>query len=418
MTERLIYKKSYLLLLTLFLFGFTLIGCDKTPKEKDTIPPLLTVYETTIKIRIGEPLDLMQGVTGLDNVEGDITNRITIDQSNFNPNQPGTYTVIYYLVDKDGNSATPVTRTIIIIGDQQIEDYQLYTEEIAGEKLPQAQNCFPGAWYHKVVSSKDYWRGIVGVITLPTYTLDEARFQNGRYLDNPSIYMGGNAGSESDAGLSLSLAQLKNGSISTYSMVYRPFWRYITTINKDEGGYSEHNGEYAVSCTGNNCYGNWHYKNTEYYYLPGDTIKMMVYSPKENYLQLVIDVISVSTIPEVVNLRKTNGWNDPKSFISPMFYSGGHGRTPAEFKRVNAIDQVANEGKPAQATAAVVENAVWKEAYLLRNISGQMYRVPFVTSRQYRLSCPSTDAFVITVTDQQTLMGGETVSILPRRKEN
>lgn len=101
-----------------------------------------------------------------------------------------------------------------------------------------------------------------------------------------------------------------------------------------------------------------------------------------------------------------------------MFYSGGHGRTPAEFKRVNAIDQVANEGKPAQATAAVVENAVWKEAYLLRNISGQMYRVPFVTSRQYRLSCPSTDAFVITATDQQTLMGGETVSILPRRKEN
>lgn len=61
MTERLIYMKSYLLLLTLFLFGFTLIGCDKTPKEKDTIPPLLTVYETTIKIRIGEPLDLMQG---------------------------------------------------------------------------------------------------------------------------------------------------------------------------------------------------------------------------------------------------------------------------------------------------------------------------------------------------------------------
>ena len=51
--------KSYLLILTLFLFGFTIIGCDKTPKEKDTIPPLITVYNDTIKVRIGETLDLM-----------------------------------------------------------------------------------------------------------------------------------------------------------------------------------------------------------------------------------------------------------------------------------------------------------------------------------------------------------------------
>ncbi len=418
MAERLIFMKSYLLILTLFLFGFTIIGWDKTPKEKDTIPPLITVYNDTIKVRIGETLDLMDGVTGLDNIEGDITGRITINKGDYNPNQPGSYTITYNLIDKDGNIATPVTRTIIIISDQQIEDYPLYTDEISGERLPQPQSCFPGAWYHKVVSSKDYWRGIVGVITLPVFTPDEARFQGGKYLDNPSIYMGGNAGSESDAGVSLSLAQLKNGSISTYSMVYRPFWRYITTINKDEGSYSEHDGEYAVSCNGNNCYGNWHYTETEYYYLPGDSIKMMVYSPKENYLQLKIDVISVSTLPESVNLRKANGWKEPKSFASPMFYSGGHGKTLAEFKRVNAIDQVANEGKPAQATSAKVENAVWQEVYLLRNISGQIHRVPFVASRQYRLSCPSTDAFIITSTDQQTLMGGETVSIIPKRKDD
>ena len=33
------------------------------------------------------------------------------------------------------------------------------------------------------------------------------------------------------------------------------------------------------------------YKDTQYYYLPGDKLRIIVYSPKTNYLQLQIEVL-------------------------------------------------------------------------------------------------------------------------------
>ena len=81
----------------------------------------------------------------------------------------------------------------------------VYTGAIENEaSKPGTPNCFPGAIYRKVVSSKDYWLGIEATITLPQFTPDPERYDDTKqnyYLDNSSIYMGGHSYYESDVGI-------------------------------------------------------------------------------------------------------------------------------------------------------------------------------------------------------------------------
>lgn len=414
--------KKYIYILLFMLIFFTLLSCEKEIKNVDNIPPLIIIEPNylNVNITVGTKIDLMLGVSGIDNIDGNITHLIEIDDRDLNINIPGTYTIYYYLADKSNNQAAYKTKEVTVINSHtNIIDYPIYNGKIENEICPLSSNCFNGAWYYKVVSSKDEWLGIVGTITLPIFNADPNRDTGNRFLDNPSIYMGGNAGYESDAGLSLSLVTINNGSsISTYSIAFRPFWRYITIINKDEGGYDKHDGKYSVSCTNNNCYGNWHYSQSEFYYLPGDKIKMSVFSPQKNYLQLKIDVIAISNLPESISLRTQHGWKNPADFTSPMFYSSNHSIGKAEFKRVNAIDQVSNEGKPAIPTLASVLNANWESSFLIRKINNQLMRIPLTDERRFVLACPNAEAIIITQSPQQITYGGETVSIQPNKIKN
>ena len=74
----------------------------------------------------------------------------------------------------------------------------MWQGEIPGEKAKPADPAvFGGAWYRKVVSSKDAWTGIEAVVTLPEVQI---RRYDGEYdtslpydpevknLDNPSVY--------------------------------------------------------------------------------------------------------------------------------------------------------------------------------------------------------------------------------------
>lgn len=410
-------KMLYLFLAVVFIL---LSSCHDDIVIKDDISPLIIIEGIfqKVTINVGDEIDLMQGVKGYDNIDGTITHLIVVDDVDFNPLVPGVYTIYYYLADKSGNQANYQTKEVTVINPQMIIDYPIYRDIIDNEVYPDPANCFPGAWYYKAVSSFDYWVGIVGTITLPSFTPDPNRDSGARYLDNPSVYMGGNASFESDAGLSFSLVTLNNNtSISSYSMAYRPFWRYITKVNQDEGGYNKHDGKYSVTCTNNNCYANWFYGDSEFYYLPGDKVKMTVFSPKANYLQLMIEILEISKLPESILLRATHGWNEPANFISPLFYSANHGLSQAEFKRVNAIDQVANEGKPAIMTYATVVNANWESTYLLRKFNQVIMRVPFIDERRFVLACPYVLAFTITKTTEQINNGGETITIKPKKDE-
>ena len=441
-------KKKHSFLLTLGV-ALTLAACgNKTTKttqtttvnvnDKNAPVIILDNKYNNISIKQFEEIDILQGVTGIDEEDGIITDKITYNLNGFDNAVPGTYEIYLFLKDKAGNSAEYKIKTITVLDTAIVNPYPVYTGEIENEaELEAPSKCFGGAWYHKVVSTTDSWIGMEGTVTLPH--MDINRYENGnnvitdpendieffmKNLDNPSIYMGGKATSESDVGLSLSRVTNGKGTLSTGSVAFRPFWRYITTAQyADEGTYDITNGRnYAVSCSGSgskNCIASHNYSFTQYYYLPGDKLRMIIYSPEPNYLQLQIEVLEVSTDPYSVNLRKENNWAQPENFKSPKFRSNGHNTNmKAEFKRVNAIDQSGNEGKVAIETSTYVKEAIWHESYLYRVIDGVTYRVPMTSRRVNVMNCPNPSAFIIEKSDAQDAVGGEIIQIKPAGVSN
>lgn len=87
-------------------------------KEYDVIAPVITEIQNmpkTFYITQTENINLLNYVKGVDDVDGDITEKIVITSSpEFNRNEPGIYEIIYNVQDEAGNSATPVKVEIII----------------------------------------------------------------------------------------------------------------------------------------------------------------------------------------------------------------------------------------------------------------------------------------------------------------
>lgn len=404
---------------------------ESESKAPDTEKPSIRIpkYSLEITINKGDEFDLMQNVTGYDKVDGDITDKIQINDGGFDPSVAGEYTVTYFLADNAGNAADPSFRKITVRETDVLAAPPVWSGAIDGEKLnPDPPAVFGGAWYHKAVSSKDKWVGIETIVTLPEVTIRryDGEFDeslkvdpNVKNLDNPSVYMGGHAQSESDVGLSFSraLIDVKSNTLSTGSIAFRPFWRYITDKDQDLGGYDAHGGEYAVSANGNNCIANYHWKYTEYYYLPGDKLRMVVYVPEEGKMQLQIEVLEASTLPESVAMREKYGWKEPQDFLSPIFTSPGHGTgMDAEFKRVNAIDQVSNEGGTAIFGDTLISNIIWHETYLYREIDGTLYRVPMSEERRGVTNAPMNEYFDVDFEGVESDLGGERVTIHPGYK--
>lgn len=299
--------------------------------------------------------------------------------------------------------------------DRDFLEAKVFNGVIENEVIaPSVPKCFLGAWYRKVFSSKDHWLGIEGIITLGEFIPDENRFgydnrvSYERFLDSPSIYMGGFSLSESDAGLGLMSGYEYDGqdieiNYGTPKVAYRPFWRYIYNEVVDISGNVERNNV--------NSWNTSDPKLFDFYYFPGDKIKMSVFSPQKDYLQLRIEMIEQTNIEKYVKIRKQfNLKRHNRVFYSPMFYSEGHGdKNTAEFKRVNSIDQYGNEGFVVSETKAKVTKAVWENVYLYRNIKGEIYKVPFSEERQANMACPNKETFII----KKLKNGGEEITIEP-----
>lgn len=272
--------------------------------------------------------------------------------------------------------------------------------EIKDEIIPEeAPKCFLGAWYRKVYSSFDYWLGIEGEITLGEFTSDKERlgFDNRvdykRDLDSPSIYIGGKSFSESDAGLGFMSGYLNKDdsfelNYGSPKIAYRPFYRYIYSKVTDKEGNVE-----RINVN------SWNVSNPrdfDFYYFPGDKLKMSIYSPLENYLQLRIELLEETNILKYKTIRE--GFKlkrKPRVYLSSFFYSEGHGKNKAEFKRVNSIDQYGNEGFIVKETKASVSKAIWENTYLYRKVNNTIYKVAFNKKRQTEMSCPNKESFVI-----------------------
>ena len=240
----------------------------------------------------------------------------------------------------------------------------------AGEVVPAASiPCFPGAYYRKAVSSFDVWTGIAGLVKLGTPKVDENRLgeQTKQPLDNFSVYMGGNAGgkSEVDAGLSWEFTLDENGKRSARRNAFRPFWRAKTWNSAPN--------------------------EKQFYFYPGETVQMAVLVAGPNKLRLVI----------------SDGKS--KTFQTEFDAEGFAPNIPRQFKRVNAIDQVANEGKPVQPTRAEIIGAEWLNTVLLRGAGADAKQIPLDKTRYTDMRCANESHIVVTTTD--AAKGAEKIDI-------
>jgi hypothetical protein len=102
---------------------------------------------------------------------------------------------------------------------------------------------------------------------------------------------------------------------------------------------------------------------------------------------------------------------EPKRVFSTEFDAKGFAPgTPRQFKRVNAIDQVGNEGHPIQPTKARVAGAVWQETFLLRGAGEKSERLPMTPGRYTDMRCPAASIFVTANRDAH-VHGGEAIEI-------
>ncbi len=410
--------------------------------------PTLKYIGTVSKVELtqyegGYEALIVEGFTASDLDDGDLTNKIQFSSSDFDINVPGTYTVEIFVLDSHGNKSNVIKRTVVVNKKNDIlEKYDIWT----GGNFPSSgyyasNKCFNGDWSYTVKTHYDYNFGIEVTFTIPT--VDINRYQttydesldvdpNVKNYDNPSIYLGGTAWNESDVGITMSLVSFDGTTLSKGSYAWRPFWRYITYKDYDLGSYADHDNKYGVAQTGDygngvlNLWANWNDFDSKYYYLAGDKIRMICYFTRYDYAQLQIEVIEKSTLPESVEIRKKYNWDDPADFFSPEFsfplksYSDTS-TTYTDydklviFKRVNAIDQVNNEGSRSTETNTLVRETVYESAYLLREVNGKNYRVPMTSSNTISYGCPLIDGFITSAIDSK---GGQKVTIKPEGVTN
>lgn len=228
--------------------------------------------------------------------------------------------------------------------------------------------CFAGAYYRKAVSSFDTWTGISGTVVLGQPIVDETRLdeKTAQPLDNFSVYMGGNAGGkqEVDAGLTWAFTHDAAGRQSIRRRSWRPFWRTKIWSNAPP--------------------------SNAYDWFPGDTVQMEVILIAPKRLRLIV---------------KDAGFHPRKSFSADFDADGFTPEVTRQFKRVNAIDQFHNEGKPVKPTGANVINSEWLNSFLLRGNK----KLAMNKFRYTDMRC--SDATHIVVTPVNVMKGAEKINI-------
>ncbi|MFP4177764.1 MAG: immunoglobulin-like domain-containing protein [Acholeplasmataceae bacterium] len=148
-------RKNIFFALIALMFIFTLASCEGIETDGDDI--VAPVFDGTedIEYTMGEDVpDLLEDVTAIDRVDGDLTDSIQVDTGDLDFEVEGVYDVTYSVTDNDGNTRTEtITVTVIepdvdrvppeILGAKDIE----YT---IGEELPD---------YLEGVTAEDYFDG-------------------------------------------------------------------------------------------------------------------------------------------------------------------------------------------------------------------------------------------------------------------
>ena len=266
----------------------------------------------------------------------------------------------------------------IKVGDAVTVNEIKIVKNAGGEVVPAASlPCFAGAYYRKAVTSFDTWTGIAGIVKLPTPKVDENRLseKDKSPLDNFSVYLGGRAGEkEIDAGLTWAFTVDENGKQSQRRNAWRPFWRNETWNNAPA--------------------------EKQFYWSPGDTVQIAIVIVGPKKLRLI--VADATATPK-------------KSFQIDFDAAGFAPNVMRQFKRVNAIDQFGNEGKPVQPTKAEVVGAEWLQTILLRGEGANAKQIPMDKTRFTDMRCANESNVVVTATD--AAKGAEKVDIFGTPKK-
>lgn len=78
------------------------------------LPEIKGIKDMTIKV--GEEIDLLKGVTAVDDLEGDITSRIIVEGI-VNNQEAGTYQIVYTVKDNAGNIGKKVRKVTVVEDD-------------------------------------------------------------------------------------------------------------------------------------------------------------------------------------------------------------------------------------------------------------------------------------------------------------
>ncbi len=112
-------KKLQLLVLFLIL-AFIFAGCGTTA-TKDLVPPnFVGTKDITYFIGSTEP-NFLDGISAIDSVDGDLSDSITINDSNVDLTTPGIYTLTYIVSDLSGNQIH-TSISVIVINTVIIDD--------------------------------------------------------------------------------------------------------------------------------------------------------------------------------------------------------------------------------------------------------------------------------------------------------
>ncbi len=237
--------------------------------------------------------------------------------------------------------------------------------------------CFQGAYYRKVVTSRDRWVGISGKLKLPDFVFDENRRNPAKpqqYLDNPSVYIGGQSnGQETDIGLTWEVIKDENGVVSPDRKAFRPFLRRTK--------YGDQPADYKNAPA-----------ESQYYWYPGEEVVLTLLMIDNKILRFTVEGAG-------------------KKYETDYSCDGYQFGANIEFKRVNAIDQVSNEGKPAQPTKTKVNNSYWLYTKLYRKIEGELISVNLHQGRFTDMRCPDVKYFTVTSSEDEKKIGAESITI-------
>ncbi|MBU1141787.1 MAG: DUF5011 domain-containing protein [Firmicutes bacterium] len=113
--------KKLKLLILIFIFTLSLVGCQTNNDPKDLVPPnFIGTKDITYFIGSDEP-NFLDGISATDSIDGDVTSNITYDDSEIDLTIPGIYTLTYYVSDSSNNQIS-TSVSIIVIETVVIED--------------------------------------------------------------------------------------------------------------------------------------------------------------------------------------------------------------------------------------------------------------------------------------------------------